>query len=380
MVEQVDCVIAGAGVLGLALAARLAAAGREVLILEAGSQFGAETSARNSGVIHAGIHYPARSLKARACLAGREALYAYCADRGIAHQRCGKLIVAMDEAEARRLSALHDNARACGIADLERWSKAEAQAAEPALSCVGALYSPSTGILDVHAFLTALLADAEAAGALLALHAEVLSGRVENGRTLLNVRSRNGDETRVSAQLFVNCAGHGGHRIARNMAGLAQELVPPHWRAKGSYFATTQKPPFSRLVYPAPVDGGLGVHLTFDLGGAARFGPDVEWLSSEQTDADLRVDPARAEKFYTAIRRYWPALKDGALVPDYAGIRPKLSGPGAPAADFRLIGPAEHGLAGQLHFFGIESPGVTAALALAEIGAQMLGEAPSPVR
>ncbi|WP_459704766.1 NAD(P)/FAD-dependent oxidoreductase [Stutzerimonas marianensis] len=358
--ERVDCVVIGAGVVGLAVARALAQAGREVLILEAEGAIGTGTSSRNSEVIHAGIYYPQGSLKARLCVAGRDALYAFCDSHGVPYRRCGKLIVATDTTQLAGLDQLQAHAAANGVVDLQRLGAAEIQALETQLAAVAGLLSPSTGIVDSHALMLALQGDAEAAGALLALHAPV--ARLEVLATGLRVEV--GGETPMSlhAASVVNCAGHDAPLIAAQTVGLAPESVPPRYFAKGSYFSLATATPFRHLVYPLPEPGGLGVHLTLDMGGQARFGPDVEWIDG----LDYQLDEHRAEGFYAAIRRYWPGLPDGALQPAYTGIRPKISGPGEPAADFRIDGPTRHGVPGLVNLFGIESPGLTSALAIGD--------------
>ena len=356
--DRVDAVVIGAGLVGLACARALALAGREVVILEAEDAIGTHTSSRNSEVIHAGIYYPQGSLKARACLQGRERLYAYCAERGVPHRRCGKLIVATDAAQLGELEGIRRKAHANGVTDVVPASLAEVRAMEPEISCVAALHSPATGIVDSHALMLAYLGDAERAGAMLALKSPLHHAVVRAGGIELHVA---GAEPILAAQV-VNSAGLRAPSLARRIAGYPAELAPPELYAKGNYYTLARRPPFARLVYPVPEPGGLGVHVTLDLGGRARFGPDVEWVER----IDYTVDPRRAERFYAAIRRYWPGLPDGALEPGYAGIRPKISGQGAPAADFVVQGPRAHGVAGLVHLFGIESPGLTASLALAD--------------
>ena len=356
--DSVDAAVIGAGVVGLAVARALATAGREVLILEAEGAIGTHTSSRNSEVIHAGIYYPRGSLKARACVEGRERLYAYCAERGVPHRRCGKLIVATDATQREELEAVRQRAHANGVTDLVPLSPAQARAMEPELHCVAALHSPSTGIIDSHALMLAYLADAERAGAMLALKSSLAKGVVRAGGIELQVA---GAEP-ILAEQVVNSAGLHAPSLARRIEGYPGELAPPEFYAKGNYYSLAMRPPFSHLVYPVPEPGGLGVHVTLDLGGRARFGPDVEWVDT----IDYTVDPRRAERFYTAIRRYWPGLPDGALDPDFAGIRPKISGKGAPAADFLVQGPRAHGVPGLVNLFGIESPGLTASLPLAD--------------
>jgi L-2-hydroxyglutarate oxidase LhgO len=359
--EKIDCAVIGAGVIGLAVARRLAAEGREVLILEAEGAFGTGISARNSEVIHAGIYYPAGSLKARLCVAGRSMLYAYCAERGIGHRRCGKLIVAAGEAQREQLGRIAAGAAANGVDDLQFLSRDAARALEPALECSAALLSPSTGIIDSHALMLSLLGDAERHGAVLALQSPVLGGEIVDDGIVLDVKV-GADDTAIHAGTVVNCAGLGAQGIARSLRGLPPAVVPPLSYAKGNYYALAGRAPFSRLIYPVPEAAGLGVHLTLDLGGQARFGPDVEWIDR----IDYTVAPERADAFYAEVRRYWPQLPDGALLPAYAGIRPKPHAPGAPACDFLVSGPAEHGIRGLVCLYGIESPGLTACLALAD--------------
>jgi L-2-hydroxyglutarate oxidase LhgO len=358
--EQIECVVVGAGVVGLAVARALAQAGREVIILEAAEAIGTGISSRNSEVIHAGIYYPKDSLMARLCVAGKHALYRFCAEHGVAHRNCGKLIVATNEAEVGKLEGVAARARANGVDDLHLLSGAEAGALEPALACAGALLSPSTGIVDSHGLMLALLGDAEAAGASLAVNAPVVGGRVEADGIALQVGGA--DPLELAARLVVNAAGLEAPVVAANLAGVPAEAVPQRYFARGNYFTLSGRSPFSRLIYPVPEPGGLGVHLTIDLAGQAKFGPDVEWIDT----IDYRVDPARGERFYKAIRRYWPGLPDGALQPGYAGIRPKIVPPAVAVQDFVVQGPREHGVAGLINLFGIESPGLTSALALAE--------------
>jgi L-2-hydroxyglutarate oxidase LhgO len=359
--EAVECVVIGAGVVGIAVARALARAGREVLVLEAAEGIGTETSSRNSEVIHAGIYYPRDSLMARLCVQGKRMLYDFCASRGVAHRNCGKLIVAADAAEAARLEAIRAGAAANGVEDLRLLTAAEAAALEPALACAAALLSPSTGIMDSHAYMLALQGEAEAAGALFVFHSPVTGGRAGAGSLTLAVGGA--EPMALQARRVINAAGLHAPSVARAIAGMPPERVPTPYYAKGSYFMLTGRAPFSRLIYPVPVPGGLGVHLTLDLGGQARFGPDVEWIDAPE----YAVDPARAQSFYAAIRRYWPALPDGALQPGYAGVRPKIVPPGGGRQDFVVQGPEEHGVPGLINLFGIESPGLTAAIALAEL-------------
>jgi L-2-hydroxyglutarate oxidase LhgO len=369
---EIDCVVIGAGVIGLACARRIARTGREVLILEAEGEIGSGISARNSEVIHAGIYYPTGSLKARLCVAGRALLYAYCAEHGVTARRVGKLVVATASDQIPALHKLMDQARANGVDDLRALTADEAQRLEPALSCVAAFHSPSTGIIDTHGLMLSLLGEAEVNGAALARHASVERGWMEDdGRSTLAVGGA--DPMQVTARLLVNAAGLGAQAIARNLQGYPRDRIPSLHYAKGNYFSLSGRSPFSRLIYPMPEAAGLGVHLTLDLAGQARFGPDVEWIDAPSYD----VDRKRGDAFYAAIRTYWPDLRDGALQPAYAGVRPKIQGPGAPAADFRIDGPEAHGLPGQVHFYGIESPGLTSSLAIAEEVAARLALADS---
>ncbi len=359
--ERTETVVVGAGVLGLAIARALAQSGREVLVLERERRFGMGISSRNSEVIHAGLYYPPGSLKARVCIDGAARLYAYCEARRIPHRRCGKLIVATDPTGFPALQAIADKAAAGGAGALRWLERPELLALEPRLAAAAALLSPNTGIVDSHALMQALLADAEAQGATFAGASEVLGATQQAGGFELRVAAV-GEGFRLQARELVNAAGLGAQRLAARIEGLSADSVPPLHLAKGNYFALTGRAPFSRLIYPLPDEAGLGVHLTLDLTGQARFGPDVEWVPA----LDYDVDPARGGAFEEQVRRYWPSLPQGALVPAYAGIRPKLVGPGEPAADFRIDGPARHGVAGLVSLFGIESPGLTAALAIAD--------------
>ena len=367
LVEPVDVVVIGAGVVGLAVARSLALAGREVWVLEAANAIGTGVSARNSEVIHAGLYYATGSMKARMCVQGRAQLYAYCAERGIAHQRCGKLIVGHSPQQIDLLRATLVKAQANGVNDLQWLSRAQAQALEPALECQAALLSPSTGIVDSHALMLSLQADIENASGQVVLNAAVtsiaLSQRAGARHEVMTI-----DGTRLAARTVVNAAGLSAPHLARQCGGLADQHVPTPFYTKGSYFSLSGPAPFRHLVYPVPEAAGLGVHLTLDLGGQAKFGPDVEWVSAPD---DLGVDPARAQGFYAAVRQYWPGLPDGALQPAYAGIRPKISGPGQTAADFCVQGPQDHGIHGLVNLFGIESPGLTSALALGDCVARV---------
>jgi L-2-hydroxyglutarate oxidase LhgO len=359
--NRVDAVVVGAGIVGLAVARALAMSGREVVILEAEDAIGTHTSSRNSEVIHAGIYYPRGSLKAVSCVRGKALLYEYVESHGVPCRRCGKLIVATDASQVAELEAIRKRAHDNGVTDVEFIPVETARQWEPELRCVAALHSPSTGIIDSHALMLAYLGDAEAHGAMLALKSRLLGADVISGGFVLHV----GEETFESG-ILVNSAGLRAPSVAKGIEGYDRGLAPGEFYAKGNYYSLARKNPFSRLIYPVPEPGGLGVHVTLDLGGQARFGPDVEWIERIGQANDYAVDPRRAERFYAAIRRYWPGLPDGALLPGYSGIRPKTAGPGEPAPDFRIQGPGEHGIPGLVHLFGIESPGLTASLALAD--------------
>ncbi|HEY2889457.1 MAG TPA: NAD(P)/FAD-dependent oxidoreductase [Dongiaceae bacterium] len=368
MTESVEAVVIGAGAVGLAVARALAIAGREVLILEAAATFGSEISSRNSEVIHAGIYYPTGSLKARLCLSGREQLYAYCASHSIAHKRLGKLIVASEPAQIPALQKIKAQAEANGVGDLE-WLGANAvQAMEPALQASAALLSPSTGIVDSHGLMLSYLGEAEAKGAAIAFHSPVTSGAIGDDGFHLTIGGAT--PMQLDCRYLVNAAGLDAQQVAQKLSGFDPALVPPLYLAKGNYFVLAGSAPFERLVYPVPEHGGLGVHLTLDLAGRARFGPDVEWVGGR----DYRVEAERAAVFYGAIRRYWPGLEDGKLAPGYSGIRPKLSGAKDPAADFLIQGPASHRIPRLVNLFGIESPGLTSSLALADMVATELAD------
>ncbi len=362
--ERVECVVIGAGVVGLAVARHLAGSGREVVVLEAAGAIGTGISSRNSEVIHAGMYYPEGSLKARLCVAGNRMLRDFAADRGVPFRMVGKLIVATSAEEEAQLAAILARGRANGVEDLAAIPAAEARAMEPHLSCTAALWSPSTGIIDSHALMLALQGEAEAAGASIAFRSPVTGGRsAEGGGTLVAVGGA--EPMTLLAGRVVVAAGLAAPAVG---AALGLVNVPKGYLCKGNYFGMTGRCPFSRLVYPVPVAAGLGVHFTLDLGGQGRFGPDVEWTPHE----DYTVDPRRGESFYAAIRRYWPGLADGALEPAYAGIRPKIQAPGEPARDFAIHGPAETGAAGVAALYGIESPGLTSCLAIARHVGELL--------
>jgi L-2-hydroxyglutarate oxidase LhgO len=352
-VEKLDAVVVGAGVVGLAVARALALAGHEVVILEAEDAIGTHTSSRNSEVIHAGIYYPKGSLKARACVAGKELLYEYCASHGVPHLRSGKLIVASSDQQLDELRSIQAKAHANGVTDVVWMTRQQVLALEPELNCVAGLYSPSTGIIDSHALMLAYQGDAEAHGAMLALKSPLEKCDVVSDGFVL--------QESIHTRILVNSAGLRAPSVAALIQGFDKKHIPRELYAKGNYYSLTGKNPFKRLVYPVPEPGGLGVHVTLDMAGQARFGPDVEWVEH----IHYEVDPRRAERFYAAIRRYWPGLPDGALAPGYSGIRPKTAGPGEPAPDFAIQGPRVHGIPGLVHLFGIESPGLTASLALA---------------
>ena len=366
MSEAVDCVVVGAGVIGLAIAGRLARKGQEVVLLEAAETFGTGISSRNSEVIHAGIYYSPGSLKARLCVDGKAWLYEFCRSHGVAHRRVGKLIVATRDAEVTALEAIKSKAEANGVLDLEWLDPAAARRLEPAIACVAALLSPSTGIVDAHGLMLALQGEAEAAGASVVFRAPARGGAIEDNSILLDVGGE--QPMTLRCKRLINAAGLGAQPLARALRGLDPRTVPPLYYSKGNYFSLTGKTPFTHLVYPAPDDTWLGVHLTLDLGGRARFGPDVEWVDR----LDYAVDPARADSFYGAIRRYWPGLPDGALQPAYCGIRPKLTPAGVTALDWMIQGPAAHGVPGLVNLYGIESPGLTSSLAIAEEVAGLL--------
>jgi L-2-hydroxyglutarate oxidase LhgO len=363
--ETVDCVVIGAGVVGLACARELASVGREVVVLEAAGAIGTETSSRNSEVIHAGIYYPPGSAKAALCVEGKALLYRYCEERGVAHRRCGKLIVATTAEQIASLHKILAQATANGVHDLQLLTADAAKSMEPELRCVAVLHSPSTGIIDSHGLMLAYLGEAEDHGAMLALHSPVNGGALQADGILLDVGGT--EPMRIIANTVVNSAGLRAQRVAAALRGFPQQKIPPCHYAKGNYYTLAGRSPFTHLIYPVPEAAGLGVHLTLDLAGQARFGPDVEWIAEIDYDVDLR----RADGFYRAIRDYWPGLRDGKLTPGYAGIRPKLGGPDRPASDFLIQGPDEHGVAGLVNLFGIESPGLTASLALARQVAQI---------
>jgi L-2-hydroxyglutarate oxidase LhgO len=363
--DEFDCVVIGAGVVGLAVARALALQGREVMVLEAEGAIGTGTSSRNSEVIHAGLHHSPGSLKATLCVEGKAALYAYAAERGVPHRRCGKLLVATSPAQLGELEAIIAKACGNGVDDLAMLTREQARSLEPQLECLAAVHSPSTGIIDSHALMLSLQGDLENAGGVLALKSGVDRAVCDPAGIVLAAR----DGSRLRCAAVVNAAGLAAASLARRFEGLPPAAVPRPYFAKGSYFTLAGRAPFSRLIYPVPEMAGLGVHLTLDMGGEAKFGPDVQWVDSP---GDLAVDPARGNAFYAQVRRYWPSLPDGALIPGYAGIRPKISGPGAAARDFVIDGPADHGVPGLVNLFGIESPGLTSSLAIGRHVAELL--------
>jgi L-2-hydroxyglutarate oxidase LhgO len=369
--DKVDVVVIGAGVVGLAIARALALAGREVMVIEKETAIGQGVSSRNSEVIHAGLQYAPGSLKARLSVRGKQLLYTYCLERGVGFAQCGKLVVATDISQHAALQALHAQATANG-APTHWLSPQEASAMEPQLRCTAALYSPTTGIVDSHGLMLALHGDLGNAGGMVALGTQVLSVHLskQNSHQAHVVIAHSATEsvaTELHANLVVNAASLHACVLARRFEGLAAQHIPQEYFAKGSYYSLAGKSPFSHLIYPAPQDAWLGVHLTLDLGGQSKFGPDLEWLDvSSPEQINYQVDPARAKSFYAAVRQYWPELPDGSLQPSYSGVRPKIYGPGQKAPDFRIDGPAVHGIAGLVNLFGIESPGLTSSMAIAE--------------
>jgi L-2-hydroxyglutarate oxidase LhgO len=369
--DQVDAVVIGAGVVGLAVGRALAQAGWETIVAEAQSGIGQGVSSRNSEVIHAGLYYVPGSQKARLCVRGKQLLYELCATHGVNHRNCGKLTVAQTDAELAALRNLQDRAKANGV-PVQWLSAAQAKEMEPALQCIAALLSPSTGIVDSHGFMLALQGDMEHAGGMVAFGSPV-GGAVLGERGEPHV-IRMADGSELAARVLVNSAALHACALARRFEGLPANRVPQEYFAKGNYYTLGGKAPFTHLIYPAPADAWLGVHLTLDLGGQAKFGPDLEWLDvSTPEQIDYTVDPRRADHFYAEVRRYWPALPDGVLQPSYSGVRPKIHSPQQPAADFRIDGPQVHGVAGLVNLFGIESPGLTSSMAIAEDVLRLLG-------
>jgi L-2-hydroxyglutarate oxidase LhgO len=363
--DRVAAVVVGAGVVGLAVARALAQSGREVIVAESQAGIGQGVSSRNSEVIHAGLYYTPGSLKARLCVRGKELLYALCASHGVDHRRCGKLTVANNEEEVLALRGLQDRAAANGV-PVQWLDEAQAKALEPALRCIAALHSPTTGIVDSHGLMLALQGDLEAAGGMVAFGSELRSARLGTRSGEPHVL-RFADGSELACDVLVNAASLHACGLARRFEGLQARFIPRESFAKGNYYALNGRSPFTHLIYPAPGDAHLGTHLTLDLGGQAKFGPDIEWLDvGTPEEIDYQVDPARVDGFYAEVRRYWPGLPDGALAPSYSGVRPKIHTAGEKAPDFRLDGPDLHGVAGLVNLFGIESPGLTSALAIAE--------------
>lgn len=366
--EKVDCVVVGAGVIGLAVARALALAGREVIVLEAHDCIGSEISSRNSEVIHAGIYYPAGSLKALFCVKGRRQLYQYCDEHNVPFKRCGKYIIATDAKQQPQLRTMMEKAHINGVNDMVFLDKTEMRRRQPNVKCVSALWSPSTGIIDSHGYMLALQADLENTGGIVVFNTTVIGGSVATG--LLELAVLSGDSSfRLVANNVVNCAGLDGDKLAHAIVGINAKTLPTYSYAKGNYFTYSGKSPFTSLIYPIPNEYGLGVHVTHDMAGNLRFGPDVEWID----EVSYEVDPHRSEMFYEAIRSYWPELADKSLLPAYCGIRPKINGEGLPAVDFVIQGESEHGIAGLINLFGIESPGLTSSLALADYVKKMIG-------
>ncbi len=363
--------VVGAGVVGLAVARALARAGREVVLLEAETYPGTITSARNSGVIHAGLYYTPGSFKARFCVAGNRALYAYCTERGIDHHNCGKLIVANGDEEEQVLLHLLERAHANDVEGVRLVSGTEAHKMEPEVRCTAALHCPTSGIVDQHPYMLALQGDMENSGGTLVCDCPVESlGRLPDGFLVRTgsgaaTAEKTAGNTEIEARFVVNAAGLGAVELLGRIEGYPAGRIPKMHLGRGNYFTVAARSPFQHLIYPIPHAAGLGIHATLDLGRRVRFGPDVEWIDR----IDYSVNAARAPLFYEAIRRYWPQLADGALMPDYTGIRPKLHGPDEPQPDFRIESAAEHGLPGLVNLLGIESPGLTSALAIGDYAA-----------
>jgi L-2-hydroxyglutarate oxidase LhgO len=364
-----DCIVVGAGAVGLAIARHAALAGQSVLVLEQAASAGTETSARNSEVIHAGLYYGPGTLKTRLCVEGRRLLYEYCAARGIAAKRVGKLIVATSPAEEAKLESIAALAYSNGVDDLQWLSGAEAVGLEPELRCTKALFSPSTGILDSRAYMLSLQSEAEGAGCDFAFQCRFVEAEAKDREFLVRTRGAAGEVAEVSCRMLINCAGHGAHEVARAIGGYPVETMPPRYLAKGNYCGVSGSPPFRHLVYPVPVAGALGVHATLDQAGAVRFGPDIEWIDK----LDYSLSPDLAPRFAKAIRAYWPGVDSRELLPSYCGIRPKIHGPEAAFADFCIQGKQQHGIHGLMCLFGIESPGLTSSLAIAQLVMEALG-------
>ncbi len=363
MTDFVETIVIGAGVIGLAIARECARRGQEVLVLERHGHFGEETSSRNSEVIHAGIYYPKDTLKARFCVEGKKKLYEYCESHGVPHKNLGKLIVATSDEELTTLSAIRQKAADNGVEDLSWISKTELKAMEPELSCKGALLSPSTGIIDTHQYMLALVGDIETAGGFIAYNSAFSRAEHRGGHYLVQA-----GENTLTCRNLINSAGLGAQAAAQNIDGLSADHIPTRYLTKGNYYTMNAKSPFKRLIYPVPQSASLGVHVTLDLGGQIRFGPDQEWIE----EIDYNVNPNRADAFYEAIRKYWPALPDDSLIPAYSGIRPKIQSPTDPHKDFYISGPSDHGLPGLVNLYGMESPGLTSSLAIGAYVADLL--------
>jgi L-2-hydroxyglutarate oxidase LhgO len=361
MSPDFDAIVVGAGVVGLAIARKLAMSGQQVLVLEAAARAGTETSARNSEVIHAGIYYPTNSLKARLCVGGREQLYAFCAEHGVATRRLGKLIVATTENEIAKLESIQAQAIANGVKDLEWLKAADVSAFEPEIKCSAALFSPSTGILDVQGYMLALQASTESFGTTFAFQTAFISAHKSEGLFDVSTRGVGGETSRLTCRILINCAGHGAHAVAAAITGFPVDVLPPRFLAKGSYCSLSGQAPFNHLIYPVPVSGALGIHATLDMAGAVRFGPDIQWVDV----LDYAMPAGLAEKFAGAVRSFWPAVASRSLTPSYCGIRPKTHGPDESFADFTIQFEDRHGIANLVNLFGIESPGITASLSIA---------------
>lgn len=366
--DQVDCVVVGAGVVGLAVAREMALQGRETVLLEREDAFGTISSARNSEVIHAGIYYPKDSLKAKLCVEGNRLLYEYCRSHQVGTKPYGKLIVATDASQLDDLAAILYKAQNNQVPDIEMISGEKARELEPQLQCQAALLSATTGVVDSHGLMLSLLGGFEDAGGMLAYQSPLIAAKPmgNNAQDGFELLIGGADGIALRTKLLINCAGLSAPAVARHIEGLPAEQIPKAYFAKGNYFSLSGKSPFSHLIYPIPEPGGLGVHLTLDMGGQAKFGPDVEWLEiEEEGQISYAVDPIRGESFYAAVRQYWPGLKDGALQADYSGVRAKIVPPNAPAGDFCFNGPTQHHLQGLFNLYGFESPGLTSCLAIA---------------
>ena len=367
--DRVNCVVIGAGVIGLAVAREMALQGRETILLERESAFGTISSARNSEVIHAGIYYPKDSLKARLCVEGNRMLYEYCRTHHVATQPYGKLIVASDDSQLDDLQAILYKAQQNNVPEIKMITGEQAKSMEPELQCSAAVLSASTGIVDSHGFMLSLLGGFEDAGGMIAYQSPLISAKPIGSKAQdgFELEIGGSDAMKIQTKLLINCAGMSAPAIAKKIEGLAQEQIPKAYFAKGNYFSLSGKSPFKHLIYPIPEPGGLGVHLTLDMGGQAKFGPDVEWLEiDDENQIDYTVNPKRGESFYAAVRKYWPGLKDNALQPDYSGVRAKIVPPNVPAGDFCFNTPKDHGLEGLFNLYGFESPGLTSSLAIAK--------------